>query len=225
MNIVPSFAHTTMAFRVMPADTYWYFDFISPFAYLQHRQLRELDNRVKIIPRPVLFAGLLNHWGQKGPAEIRAKRTFTYEHATWLGKQAGVELRFPPSHPFNPLRALRLSIAMDNEAQVLDAIFNYIWRDGRAVESDIDWEKFTVNLGISDQASLLGQQDVKDRLRLNTEEAIEAGIFGVPTLIVDGRVFWGQDATQMYIDYLDDPDYFNGPEMQRVRRLESSAIR
>ncbi len=209
----------------MPADTYWYFDFISPFAYLQHRQLQELDNRANIIPRPVLFAGLLNHWGQKGPAEIPLKRTFTYEHATWLGKQVGLELRFPPSHPFNPLRALRLSIAMNNEAQVIDAIFNYIWRDGLAVESDTDWEQFTMSLGIKDQASLLVQQDVKDRLRLNTEEAIEAGIFGVPTLMIDERLFWGQDATQMYIDYLADPDFFNSPEMRRVRQLESSASR
>jgi 2-hydroxychromene-2-carboxylate isomerase len=60
----------------------WYFDFISPFAYLQSEQLHRLQPLVQIRYRPVLFAGLLKHWGNKGPAEVLPKRQFTYEFAT-----------------------------------------------------------------------------------------------------------------------------------------------
>ena len=79
----------------MPVMTDWYFDIISPFAYLQHRQLRTINRQTAFRAHPVLFAGLLNHWGQKGPAEIPAKRTFTYKHVMWLAQHSGVRLNFP----------------------------------------------------------------------------------------------------------------------------------
>ena len=85
----------------------WYFDFISPYSYLQHTVLTRFEGLVQIEPVPILFAGLLEHHGQKGPAEIAGKRTFTYEHVAWLAERNGIALRFPASHPFNPLPLLR----------------------------------------------------------------------------------------------------------------------
>src|SRR5689334_10438458 len=81
----------------------WYFDFISPFAYLQSEQLERLHPYVQIRYRPVLFAGLLKHWGQKGPAEIVPKRQFTFEFALWQAAKLGIPFKMPPAHPFNPL--------------------------------------------------------------------------------------------------------------------------
>jgi 2-hydroxychromene-2-carboxylate isomerase len=82
----------------------WYFDFVSPYSYICLHRLKNLD----VVYKPVLFAGLLNHWGQKGPAEIPAKRQWTYRWCTWWAKELGISFRFPASHPFNPLQHLRL---------------------------------------------------------------------------------------------------------------------
>ena len=93
----------------------WYFDFISPFAYLQLVQLQSSHAVVDINFKPILLAGLLKHWGQKGPAEIPSKRIFTYRHILWLARQSNIPLKMPPGHPFNPLKALRLAIFLDND--------------------------------------------------------------------------------------------------------------
>ena len=109
----------------------WYFDFVSPFAYLQSEQLDTLPRGISVRYRPVLLAALLEANGQRGPAEIPAKRAFTYRFCLWQAKRLGVPLRFPPEHPFNPLPLLRLAIACDSSAQAVHAIFRFVWRDGR----------------------------------------------------------------------------------------------
>ena len=115
----------------------WYFDFISPFAYLQWRLLRrdhaELARRLN--PKPVLLAALLGHWGQLGPAEVPGKRKHTYRLVLWQAREAVVPLRFPPTHPFNPLPALRLCLAAPDRAAAVDAIFRHLWEEGRAADS------------------------------------------------------------------------------------------
>ena len=104
----------------------WYFDFISPFAYLQWRRLRRYHADVAINPKPVLFAAILNHVGQLGPAEIPQKRRHTYRIVLWQARAAGIPLHFPPTHPFNPLPALRLCLAAPDRMQAIDAIFAHI---------------------------------------------------------------------------------------------------
>src|ERR1700693_6453432 len=92
----------------------WYFDFISPFSYLQIVAFDRFPPEVNLTLRPVLLAGLLNHWGHKGPAEIPEKRRFTYRFVQWLAERQGGPMKFPPVHPFNPIKALRLAIAAGN---------------------------------------------------------------------------------------------------------------
>ena len=92
----------------------WYFDFISPFAYLQFKHFHRLPDDLEVTLHPLLFAGLLNHWEHKGPAEIPAKRTQTYQFTHWHAEQLGVPFRTPPAHPFNPLPALRLAACISS---------------------------------------------------------------------------------------------------------------
>src|SRR4029077_7260879 len=107
----------------------WYFDFVSPFSYICLHRMGDLP--ADITYRPVLFAGLLNHWGQKGPAEIPAKRRYTYRWCHWWSEHLGIPFRFPAAPPFNPPPHLRLALAAGPTAQVVGRIFDAIWTTGR----------------------------------------------------------------------------------------------
>ncbi len=201
----------------MQAD--WYFDFVSPYAYLQLMQFKRLPDSLAIRYRPVLFAGLLKHWGQVGPAEIPAKRRQTYRQCQWLAERAGIPFKFPSAHPFNPLRALRLCIALGTEPAIIGAIFEFIFAEGRDIQSDDNWKLLAERLEAEDSDALVSQQAVKDALRDNTEEAIRLGIFGVPTFAIGGELFWGVDMTDLLLEYLADPQLFSRDEMARLDRL------
>jgi 2-hydroxychromene-2-carboxylate isomerase len=195
--------------------THWYFDFISPFACLQWPKVRALAERHDIVPRPILFAGLLGHHGHKGPAEIPSKRVFTYRHVLWKSRQAGTPLRFPPAHPFNPMLALRLCVALGATPAAIDAIFDWIWKRGLAADSLEAIAPLARELGVGDLAEL-SRQDVKDTLRANYDAALAAGVFGVPTLCIEGELFWGDDAFDFAAAVLDDPGLLDDAEMRRV---------
>ena len=200
-------------------DADWYFDVISPFAYLQLVRFDRLPADLDITLRPILFAGLLGHWGQKGPAEIEAKRLHTYRHSQWRAEREGVTLRYPPVHPFNPLRALRLCIALGSDAATVRGVFDHIWCDGIGIDSEAGWRSLGERLGVDDADALVSAPDVKEGLRRSTEGAIAAGVYGVPTFRVGGELFWGDDATDMMLDYLANPRLFEGGEYKRVSNL------
>jgi 2-hydroxychromene-2-carboxylate isomerase len=203
----------------------WYFDFVSPFAYLQSEQLGSLGPGVSVRYRPVLFAGLLGANGQKGPAEIPAKRVFTYRYCIWRAKELGIRFRVPPEHPFNPLPLLRLAIACDSTADAVHRIFRFVWRDGRLPDLPIEWAELIAELGARDADGRVTSPEVKDELRRNTDEAIARGVFGVPTLAVGGELFWGSDATAMAAGYVAAGCRFADPEYARVATLPVGATR
>lgn len=203
----------------------WYFDFISPFSYFQAEKLHLLPDDVSVHYRPILFAGLLTHWGHKGPAEIPSKRRFTYRHTLWTARREGIPLKMPPAHPFNPLPPLRLAIALDNKPKAVKHIFRFIWRDGNNTDDPNDWARLADELGVEDIASAIATPEVKNTLRTNTEEAVANGVFGVPTFCIDDELFWGFDAFQMALDYLADPTLLQDPEMQRVSDLPATIQR
>ena len=186
----------------------WYFDVISPFAYLQWVRLRRDHPQIRLRPRPLLFGALLQHHGQLGPAEIPGKRAFTYRFVAWEARRLGIALRFPPAHPFNPLPALRLILAAADANLATDAVFAHIWRDGQAADSAAALAGVAAALGIGDAAAAIARDDVKAALRINSDEAIARGVFGVPTLCIGEALFWGNDATQMALEHLADPVAF-----------------
>lgn len=207
----------------------WYFDFISPFAYLQWPRVRMLAQAHPITPRPVLLAALLAHHGQRGPAEIDAKRRFTYRHVQWQADRAGVPLIFPPAHPFNPLPALRLCLHAGASSASIDGLFEHIWRHGRPADDAAALEPVAAALGIRDVDAALADPQAKAALRANGERAIAQGVFGVPTFVVDGgdgpELYWGLDATAMFEQRLADPTYFMSEAMARLDALPVAAAR
>lgn len=197
----------------------WYFDYISPYSYLQwSHQLPRLEN-ADIELKPVLFAGLLKHWGHKGPAEITGKRRFTYRHVVWLAQRFDVPLRLPPAHPFNPLPLLRASIARGDAPAVVDRLFGFVWRYGHIPAEDEPWRQLMDELGITSES--LRDPAVKQQLLANGEEAIDSGVFGVPSFVADGEVFWGVDGFDFFLEFLDDPSIIATPGMRAADRTPS----
>ena len=201
----------------------WYFDFISPFAYLQWRRLRRDHPEVALNPKPLLFAAILNHVGQLGPAEIPQKRRHTYRIVLWQARQAGIPLAFPPAHPFNPLPALRLCLAAPDRMQAIDAIFAHIWEHGRLADSVEALTDVAASLGIDDPAAI-ARDEVKRELLANGEEAMALGVFGVPTLRVRDELFWGNDATELALAFARDPGTLDA-EMRRVDAIPEAVQR
>jgi len=203
----------------------WYFDFVSPFAYLQSELLHTLAPHIAVRPKPVLFAAILTANAHKGPAEIAAKRTFTYRFVLWQARKLGIPIKFPHVHPFNPLPLLRLALVCDASDEAVHRIFRFVWRDGRLPDLPIEWAELTHELGVPDAQSRIGDPVVKDLLRRNTEEAIERGVFGVPTIALDGELFWGVDATGMARDFAEAGCRYADPEYERVAALPAGATR
>ena len=195
----------------------WYFDFISPFAYLQWQLLQRQTTDFTLQPIPTLFAGLLAHWDNKGPVEILPKRQWTYEHCLWIAHRHGIPMQLPAQHPFNPLPLLRLCIAKQNDHAVVDRLFRYVWQEGHLPSEEHAWQALLSELQIT-QAEI-ETAEVKDSLRRHGDLAIAAGVFGVPTAVVNQQCFWGVDATDMLIAYLQQDAFFSTAAFQGAQNL------
>lgn len=197
-----------------------YLDFISPYAYLAFEALPEALRGLSysLSYKPVLFGAMLKHHGQLGPAEIDAKRDWTYRQVLWLARSQGIPLQMPASHPFNPLALLRLALACSPETEpaapnrhVCETIFRHVWRGGAEACEPTRLQALTDAL--APRRDVNGDE-VKALLKRNTEEAIAQGVFGVPAFVVDGKVFWGLDSLPMLRAYLLGDTWFDGPDWQ-----------
>jgi 2-hydroxychromene-2-carboxylate isomerase len=201
----------------------WYFDFISPYAYFGLHTLQRLPRGAALQYRPVLFAGLLKHWGQKGPAEIPPKRVWTYRSCIWLARRHQLPFQMPAAHPFNSLPFLRLAIAAGNTPEAIQTIFRTLWTTG-ADPADPSMISQLADL-LAVPLHQLGETNVKDELRANTERAIQSGVFGVPSFGIGEQVFWGNDALDFAAAYLTDPGILDDAEMRRAATLPVAASR
>jgi 2-hydroxychromene-2-carboxylate isomerase len=191
-----------------------YLDFISPYAWLAFEELPQalMGLSYSVTYKPLLFAALLKHHGQLGPAEIPAKRDWTYRQVQWLAHSKGRTLDMPAAHPFNPLGLLRLAIATDPNGQpnryVCETVFRHVWVGGQDAADPTRLAALTRQLA---PARDPGDDTVKAQLRAHAEEAIGKGVFGVPAFEVDGKVFWGLDGIPMLRAYLQGDAWFDGP--------------
>jgi 2-hydroxychromene-2-carboxylate isomerase len=179
----------------------FYFDYISSNAYLAWARLPALAERFgrRIEPVPVLFAGLLEAHGQLGPAEIPAKAYWTWRNNARKAALLGLPLRPPRFHPFHPLVSLRVSSLPMRDAErhaLVDALFRAVWEESRDVGDPEVVAAVASAVGLDGPALVAAAQqpEAKARLRAQTDAAIAAGVFGVPSLqLGDGEVFWGYD--------------------------------
>ena len=203
----------------------WYFDFISPFAYLQFAQFPNLPTNIEITPVPAVFGAILQHWGQLGPAEIPPKRRFVYRFFQWNSDRLGIPFTMPPMHPFNPIPALRLCTAAGASIENTRAVFDLIYGKGIQPDSPEGIQLIGAALNISDPELTMQDPVVKNTLHANTAQATSDGVFGVPSFVINGEVFWGGDSTGMMLDFLENPALFEAPEMKRISNMEMGLTR
>ena len=190
----------------------FYLDFISPYAYLAFEKLPEalIGQSYSVTYRPVLLGALLKHHGQLGPAEIAGKREWTYRQVLWLAHTHGIELQLPASHSFNPLPLLRLAVACNAQGlpnrYVCETLFRHVWQGGAEATDAQRLQAVTQQLA---PQRAVASDEVKAQLKAHTDAAIAAGVFGVPTLAVDDKLFWGFDALPMLRAYLSGDAWFD----------------
>lgn len=209
----------------MPKDVTLYFDLISPYVYLLLSDFDPLPSEIAIRPVPILFAALLNHSGTRGPAEIPAKRIHTYRQCAWLAQTRNISFRMPSRHPFNPLAALRLLCALGPTLEQTRIASHFVFGDGKDPSTPESLAELGGRLGVENAAALASAPASKDLLRTNTDEALAHGVWGVPTLLIGGELFWGADSLPMALDFLRDPGLFETPEMKRIATLPIGASR
>jgi len=208
-------------------DIHFYFDFISPYAWLAFKALPKslegISHRVHY--HPVVFGAMLKHHGQLGPAEMPGKRDWTYQQVMWLAKQQGTDLQMPASHPFNSLALLRLAVAASDNGQpnryVVESIFKHVWCTGLEASDAAQFAALQLHLFSQANLSLKDPQsvEVKQLLQQQTQQAIDLGLFGVPSMVVNGQVFWGQDALPMLRAYLQGDAWFESADWLDAGKL------
>lgn len=192
----------------------FYLDFVSPYAWLAFHALPEAlqGHSVHVRYTPVLLGALLKNHNNPGPAGIAGKREWTYRHASWLGNAQGCGLQMPAQHPFNPLPLLRLALQTSLDGRInrftADAIFRHVWLGGADALDAGRLQALQQLLVEQIKTDAQAEQRAKDLLRSNTEAAAAAGVFGVPAMVVDDKLFWGLDSLPMLTAYLAGDTWF-----------------
>jgi 2-hydroxychromene-2-carboxylate isomerase len=211
----------------------FYFDYISTNAYLAWIELPKLAARhgAQVEPVPVLFAGLLEAHGQLGPAEVPVKAFWMWRNNLRKAALLGVPLAPPAFHPFNPLLALRASAVPAAEPArdaLISGLFGAVWARRLHVSEPEVVERVAREAGLDGAAVVAqaGAPQAKARLRADTDAAIAAGVFGVPSMRVGDELFWGYDDLPYLELHLAGRDPIGAPERGRMpERPQASAMR
>ena len=184
----------------------FFYDIISPFAYLYLKQRSRLETKLDITPVAILLGDLLRASDNKGPGEIAAKRPHTYQFCVWQAEKLGIPFRFPEHHPFTTVAAQRLLVQEKADWVMVERTFDYVWIEGK--DPNLSWSEFCVYLGLAADTPRPENPEVKAQLIANTNQAKLDGAFGIPALIVNQHCFWGVDAIDWTLDYLARPGMF-----------------
>lgn len=190
----------------------FYFDFLSPFSFFcwkRHKDfLKKADYEIEY--KPVLMGKLFSKHGFPGPGEIEAKRNYELKKCFRYAAKNQIKFMPPSQFPFNPLaiaRCATLSASKTGQVEVIDFIFHQVWAQGQILEDPEELSRLfqTANLD-SRIVDLSFEKDAKLELKKNIKEALDKGIFGVPTLAIDDEFFWGNDELYALKNYLEEND-------------------
>jgi len=178
----------------------FFYDFGSPASYLAHTQLPKIAEKTgaEIIHRPFLLGGVFKATGNSPPMSVAAKGTWLLNDLERYAKRYGVPLVFNPHFPINTVQLMRgATWARGNDLLPVyqDAMFKAVWEEARNMNDPEEVAKVlqAIDIDPGQFTEAIADQNIKDRLRADTEEAVSRGAFGAPTIFVGGDMFWGQD--------------------------------
>ena len=185
----------------------FYFDFVSPYSFLAHKELRNIENKnsIKIKYKPILLGGLHNLHNIKAPAFIPAKAKHMIRDCKLIAEKKKIKFKFNSYFPIKTLDLMRgvLIAEEDNfKNYYIDNIFNSIWQDGLNMNDENIIQKILKNLNINSKTFLLRStsSNIKEKLKIKTNEAYEKSVFGAPSFVVNNKVFWGQDRIEFALN-------------------------
>ena len=216
----------------MPRTLRFYFDFISPYAYLGWVRVQSFARERDLVlePVPTLFAALLNTHGHKGPAEIPPKRVYVWKNVVRIAKELDVPIEPPPAHPFNPLPGLRVASVPTSEGtrnRIIDALFDATWAGGGGIGTMDAITRILDGLELDGRAwaEKATTPETKSAVKVQTEKALERGVFGVPSFGVDEEIFWGQDSLPHLDSFLKGEDPIQDDMLAKWKDLPAAARR
>ncbi len=185
----------------------FYFDFVSPYSFLAHKELRNIENKnsIKIKYKPILLGGLHNLHNIKAPAFIPAKAKHMIRDCKLIAEKKKIKFKFNSYFPIKTLDLMRgvLIAEEDNfKNYYIDNIFNSIWQDGLNMNDENIIQKILKNLNVNSKTFLLRStsSNIKEKLKIKTNEAYEKSVFGAPSFVVNNKVFWGQDRIEFALN-------------------------
>jgi 2-hydroxychromene-2-carboxylate isomerase len=189
---------------IKPFD--FYFDFVSPYSFLAHKEIKKIESKVgiKIRYKPILLGGLHNLHGIKAPAFIPAKAKHMIRDCKLIAERNNVKFKFNSYFPIKSLNLMRGVLVSDEDnikSYYIENIFNSIWQDGLNMNDELIFQKVLKNLNVNPKTFSLRSSSslIKDSLRKKTSEAYEKGIFGAPTFVSNNKIFWGQDRIEFVL--------------------------
>ncbi|OQR98106.1 DSBA oxidoreductase, partial [Achlya hypogyna] len=188
--------------RIKPRATFYY-DILSPYAYILLKTRAPLEQKLHLRPVPIFLPGLFKAHGVVGPMAIPSKRAFIYASVVHTTKKLGIPFKFSPRHPFTAVSALRLLTQIDADLNQVEMAFDFVFGQGNDPDDN----------------------DIKAKLIANTVEAARRGVFGVPTIEVNDRLFFGSDSMEWLLEYVDNPDMFSDPEYAAAWTTENPLSR
>ena len=181
----------------------FYFDIISPYAYIAYKNIKKIDN-IKFNFKPILLGGLHNLVEIKAPAFNKFKLKNMKNDCELISKKNKINFFWNSKFPINSLYIMRgyLTVKESKKKEYLDTFFNAYWHDNLDLTLEENIIELVENLNISHKEFFkdISKQEVKDKLKKLTEEAFKKEIFGAPTFVVNNKIFWGQDRLEYALD-------------------------
>jgi 2-hydroxychromene-2-carboxylate isomerase len=182
----------------------FYFDIISPYSYLAHKKIITLKKKINFNYKPILVGGLHNLQGITAPAFIKSKLNHMINDCILFAKKDNIEFIWNSKFPINSLSLMRgyLFIEHDKKESYLDIMFDGYWKDNLDISKEENLIKLLKKCNIDGNVFLEGIKDskIKDELKSVTKEAHDKDIFGVPTFVVNNKIFWGQDRLEFALE-------------------------
>ncbi|NVK30508.1 MAG: DsbA family protein [Gammaproteobacteria bacterium] len=181
----------------------FYFDYISPYAYLAFRALNRLPANVEVKLKPVVVGALMQAHGIRFPVDVPLKHDYSKRHCQWLAAKRMTPFKIPSQHPFNSIPLLRLTLLAQTARGVVDDCFRFVWTEGHTPADEAQFEALIARVAdrVNMPASLLREQlnadPIKAELKLQTQAAAELGLFGTPIFMYNGKAYFGQDSMEM----------------------------